>query len=74
MINNFEYKHLSDHINYIEELLKISQAEYMSTISEKINNGARNINKEAENTFQWIDRSKGKSIKQSMTEVFYKKK
>lgn len=72
-INNFEYKHLSDHINYIEDLLNISQAEYISTISEKIINGARNINKEAENTFQWIDRSNGKSIKQSMTEVFYKK-
>tara|TARA_X000000368_G_scaffold336854_1_gene274625 strand:+ start:2041 stop:3456 length:1416 start_codon:yes stop_codon:yes gene_type:complete len=72
-INNFEYNSISDHISYVEKLLKISQSENQSIISKKIDIGAKKINKEAENTFQWIDRSKGKSTKQSMTEVFYKK-
>lgn len=72
-IKNFTFDKLNENINFVENWLGLTQQKNPGEISQKIIDGSKIINKEYENTYQWIDRSGNKPVKQGMREVFYKK-
>ena len=72
-INNFTFDKLNENINFVENWLGLTKQENPGEISLKISDGSKIIDKEFENTYQWIDRSGKKPVKQGMREVFYNK-
>ena len=72
-IGNFQYEEIYESISFVENWLNLTRQNNNGNLSRKIINGAKYINKESENTQQWIKRDGDYPLKQGMKQIFYNK-